>query len=167
MKHMAAALLVIMALAPAAQAGDHKGDYKKSKSIVDIAVSNDSFSTLVTALEAAGLVETLQGDGPFTVFAPTNEAFAKLPRETLDALLKPENRKKLQAVLTYHVVAGNVTSGEVVKLSAAETVQGEKVKIEVRDGNVMIDDAKVVTADVMAANGVIHVIDTVILPENL
>lgn len=135
---------------------------KPSKDIVDIAVEAGSFNTLVTAVKTAGLVETLKGDGPFTVFAPTDEAFAKLPKGTLEALLA--DKEKLTAILTYHVVAGNVTSDQVIKLNEAKTVNGDKVQIKVSSGTVMIDDAKVVKADIKASNGVIHVIDTVILP---
>ncbi|HEX8913592.1 MAG TPA: fasciclin domain-containing protein, partial [Humisphaera sp.] len=119
---------------------------------------------VAAALTAAGLVDTLKGAGPFTVFAPTDEAFAKLPAGTVETLLKPENKEKLKAVLTYHVVAGKVTSKEVVTLNSAKTVQGGEVKIAVKDGKVMINDATVTTADVAASNGVIHVIDKVILP---
>ncbi len=130
--------------------------------IVDVAVAAGSFNTLAAALQAAGLVETLKGTGPFTVFAPTDEAFAKLPEGTVEALLK--DKEKLTAILTYHVVAGRVTSGQVVKMDAAQTVNGKSVTIRVKDGKVMIDDATVIKADVEATNGVIHVIDRVILP---
>ena len=133
--------------------------------IVDTAVSAGSFNTLVAAVKAAGLVETLKGEGPFTVFAPTDEAFAKIPAATLKELLKPENKKKLASILTYHVVAGKVTAADVVKLSEATTVNGQKVKIKVVDGKVMIDGATVVKADIDCKNGVVHVIDAVIMPE--
>jgi uncharacterized surface protein with fasciclin (FAS1) repeats len=133
-----------------------------TKDIVDTAVAAGSFKTLATALGAAGLVDTLKGAGPFTVFAPTDEAFAKLPKGTLDALLK--DKAKLTAILTYHVVAGKVLAADVVKLKTAKTLQGQNVKIDASNG-VKINDAKVVTADVMASNGVIHVIDTVLLPQ--
>ncbi len=129
--------------------------------IVEVARSNGSFKTLLTAIEAAGLTDTLRGDGPFTVFAPTDEAFAKLPKETLDALLK--DKAKLTAILTYHVVAGKVMAADVVKLAEAKTVQGQSVRISATDG-VKVDNAKVVKTDVPATNGVIHVIDTVIIP---
>lgn len=132
--------------------------------IVDTAVAAGSFNTLATALTEAGLVETLKGPGPFTVFAPTDEAFSKLPAGTLENLLKPENKDKLVSILTYHVVPGEVTSDQVVKLDSAETVNGKKVKIKVKNGKVMVDNATVVTTDIMASNGVIHVIDEVILP---
>lgn len=135
------------------------------KDIVGVAAANDDFSTLVAAVKAAELVETLQGDGPFTVFAPNNAAFAKLPEGTVAELLKPENREKLTAILTYHVVAGKVMAADVVKLTEAATVQGQKVKIEVKDGTVHVDGAKVIATDIKCSNGVIHVIDSVILPE--
>ena len=135
------------------------------KTIVENAV-NSKFNTLVAAAKAAGLVETLSGDGPFTVFAPTDEAFAKLPEGTVASLLKPENKEKLVGILKYHVVSGNVMAKDVVKLSSAKTVQGSDVKIKVTDGKVSINDAKVVKADVKCKNGVIHVIDSVILPKS-
>ena len=134
------------------------------KDIVDTAVAAGSFKTLVAAVQAAGLVETLKGKGPFTVFAPTDEAFAKLPAGTVESLLKPENKEKLVAVLTYHVVPGKVMAADVVKLTEAPTVQGSKAKVKVADGMVMIDNAKVVKTDIETSNGVIHVIDAVILP---
>jgi len=132
--------------------------------IVDTAVAAGSFSTLVAAVQAAGLVETLKGDGPFTVFAPTDEAFAKLPAGTVEMLLQPENKDKLVAVLTYHVVAGKVMSGDIAgKRVAPETVQGRPIAVNATSG-VMVNDARVVAADVEATNGVIHVIDKVLLP---
>ena len=131
------------------------------KDIVDSAVAAGSFKTLVAAVTAAGLVETLKGNGPFTVFAPTDEAFAKLPKGTVEALLA--DIPKLTSILTYHVVSGKVTAGQVVELSEAKTVQGSMVKIDASNG-VMINNSKVVAADVMASNGVIHVIDTVLIP---
>lgn len=131
--------------------------------IVDTAVSAGSFKTLVKAVQAAGLVDTLKGPGPFTVFAPTDEAFAKLPAGTLQSLLA--NPEQLKQVLTYHVVAGKVMAADVVKLKEAKTVQGSAAKIKVSGGNVMIDNAKVVKTDIVCDNGVIHVIDTVILPK--
>ena len=133
--------------------------------IVDTAVKAGSFKTLVTAAKAAGLVDVLKSDGPLTVFAPTDEAFAKLPKGTVESLLKPENRDKLKAILTYHVVPGKVGAADVVKLDAAKTVQGQSVAIAVKDGKVKIDGATVVKADVWTTNGVIHVIDSVILPK--
>jgi uncharacterized surface protein with fasciclin (FAS1) repeats len=132
--------------------------------IVDTAVGAGSFKTLVAAVQAAGLAETLKGDGPFTVFAPTDAAFAKLPKGTVADLLKPENKAKLQAILTYHVVAGTVKAADVVKLNGAKTVQGQQVDIAVKNGKVMVDGANVVKTDIETSNGVIHVIDSVILP---
>jgi uncharacterized surface protein with fasciclin (FAS1) repeats len=135
------------------------------KTIVENAAANEDFSTLVAAVKAADLVETLSGKGPFTVFAPTNAAFAKLPEATLADLLKPENKAKLAGILTYHVVAGKVMAKDVVELKSAKTVQGSKVKIKVKDGTVMVGGAKVVKTDIACKNGVIHVIDAVILPK--
>ncbi|WP_315852998.1 fasciclin domain-containing protein [Candidatus Laterigemmans baculatus] len=133
--------------------------------MVDTAVSAGNFKTRVTAVKAADLVETLKGEGPFTVFAPTDEAFAKLPEGTLESLLKPENKEKLVSISTYHVVPGKGMAKDVVKLKMAKTVQGSSVKITVKDGKVMVDDANVVKTDIGASNGVIHVIDSVILPK--
>jgi transforming growth factor-beta-induced protein len=133
--------------------------------IVDTAVAAGSFKTLATALTAADLVTTLKGKGPFTVFAPTDAAFAKLPAGTLESLLKPENKAKLASILTYHVVAGNVKAADVVKLKEAKTVNGQSVKISVDGGKVKVDGANVVTTDIAATNGTIHVIDAVILPK--
>ncbi len=130
--------------------------------IVDVAVSNGSFKTLVAAVQAAGLVDTLKGKGPYTVFAPTDEAFAKLPKGTVESLLK--DIPKLTSILTYHVVPGKVTAAEVMKLTTAKTVQGQSVSFQM-NGGVKVNGANVVKADVMADNGVIHVIDTVILPK--
>jgi transforming growth factor-beta-induced protein len=135
------------------------------KDIVDTAVGAGDFTTLVAAVQAAGLVETLKGDGPFTVFAPTDAAFAKLPAGTVETLLKPENKDKLVAILTYHVVPGKVMAGDVVKLTEAKTVQGKSASVKVVGDAVMIDGAKVVKTDIPCTNGVIHVIDAVILPE--
>ena len=136
------------------------------KTVVEVAVENDDFKTLVAAVKAAGLVETLSGKGPFTVFAPTDAAFKKIPKETLAELLKPENKKKLAAILTSHVVSGKVMAKDVVNLKEAKMVQGGKAKITVKDGTVMIDKAKVVKTDIPCKNGVIHVIDTVIMPKD-
>ena len=145
--------------------GDHAKTVSKDKQdIVDTAVSAGSFTTLAAALQAAGLVETLKGEGPFTVFAPTDEAFAKLPEGTVENLLKPENVEQLRAVLTYHVVAGKVKAKDVVKMNDATTVQGGKLAIVTEGDKVMINGATVTAADVWASNGVIHVIDTVLLP---
>jgi uncharacterized surface protein with fasciclin (FAS1) repeats len=132
--------------------------------IVDTAIAG-KFNTLVAAVKAAGLVETLKGPGPFTVFAPTDEAFAKLPAGTLEMLLKPENKAKLAGILTYHVVAGKVMAADVVKLTSAKTVQGTDVKIQAMGGHVMLNNATVTKTDIATSNGVIHVIDTVLLPK--
>ena len=145
-------------------AGGHSKSGYGKKDIVDTAVSAGSFNTLVAAVKAADLVETLKSDGPFTVFAPTDEAFAKLPDGTLESLLKPENKAKLQAILTYHVVPGRVMAKDVVAISSAKTVNGQNVMVKTDMGNVMINNAKVIKTDIMTSNGVIHVIDTVILP---
>ena len=131
--------------------------------IVETAIAAGNFSTLAQALTAAGLVETLKGEGPFTVFAPTDQAFAKLPQQTLSDLLKPENQDKLTAILTYHVVPGKFMARQVANITQATTVQGQLVKVDTSDG-VRINDAKVIAADIEASNGVIHVIDTVLLP---
>jgi len=133
--------------------------------IVTTAIGAGSFKTLVAAVQAAGLVETLKGDGPFTVFAPTDEAFAKLPKETLAELLKPENKAKLAAILPYHVVPGKVMAAEVVKLTEAKTVQGSSAKVTVDQGTVKVDAATVTKTDIACKNGVIHIIDSVILPK--
>ncbi len=135
-----------------------------SKDIVDTAVANGSFKTLAAALQAAGLVETLKGNGPFTVFAPTDAAFAKLPAGTVETLLKPENKEKLRQILTYHVVAGRVGSSEVTKMTSAKAVSGGSIRVGVKGSDVMVNDARVVTPDVAASNGVIHVIDSVLMP---
>lgn len=132
--------------------------------IVDTAVAAGAFKTLVAAVQAAGLVETLKGGGPFTVFAPTDDAFRKLPEGVVADLLKPENLAKLQSVLTYHVVSGKVLASDVVKLKSAATLQGQELKIDTNDG-VKIDGANVVQTDIACSNGVIHVIDSVVLPK--
>jgi uncharacterized surface protein with fasciclin (FAS1) repeats len=142
-------------------------DSNKSKDIVETATAAGSFKTLAKALEAADLVDTLKGKGPYTVFAPTDEAFARLPAATLNDLLKPENKKQLQRILTYHVVPGRVTASEVVKLSTATAVSGDTLDIKSQGNTVMVDDARVVKTDVNASNGVIHVIDAVILPDDV
>lgn len=155
----AAALLVtgagLPALASAAEG---------AKDIVTTAVEAGQFKTLAAALKAAGLVETLKGPGPFTVFAPTDEAFAKLPAGTVDNLLKPENKAKLTSILTYHVVSGNVKAADVVKLKEAKTVEGQSVKISAMGGKVKVNDSNVVKTDIAASNGTIHVIDAVLMP---
>lgn len=165
MKFRTLSMIALVAGASLVAFNPVNAQYGDEKDIVDTAVAAGDFGTLATALEAADLVGTLKGDGPFTVFAPTDAAFAKLPAGTVDNLLKPENKDQLVAVLTYHVVPGKVTSDQVVNLNSATTVNGQDVTIEVMDGAVHVDNATVVTADVMASNGVIHVIDEVILPE--
>ncbi|HEX6316811.1 MAG TPA: fasciclin domain-containing protein [Gemmatimonadaceae bacterium] len=162
MKHMPTKFLSTAAfLATAATAGAQ--DATPTKDIVETAVAAGSFKTLVAAVQAAGLVETLKGKGPFTVFAPTDEAFAKLPAGTVEALLK--DKAKLAAILTYHVVPGDVRAAQAMKLTSAKTVNGQSLKVMTRDGSVMIDNARVVKADIVTTNGVIHVIDTVVLPK--
>lgn len=156
-----AVVMLGLTVSVAAQA-DHHG---MKKDIVDVAVENGSFATLVAAVKAADLVDTLKGKGPFTVFAPNDDAFAKLPAGTVESLLEPENKDKLVAILTYHVVPGKVMAADVVKLESAANVQGQEVAIKVADGTVMVDHATVIAADVKASNGVIHVIDTVIMPK--
>ena len=157
-----AALSLSLIASTSALAG---GSKMPTKDIVDTAVSAGSFKTLTTALAAAGLVETLKGKGPFTVFAPTDEAFAKLPAGTVESLLKPANKQKLTAILTYHVVAGNVKAADVVKLSSAKTLNGKLITIKTVGGKVLINGATVVKADIAATNGTIHVIDTVLMPK--
>ncbi|MBA3948748.1 MAG: fasciclin domain-containing protein [Acidobacteria bacterium] len=137
----------------------------QQKDIVDTAVAAGSFKTLAAALTAAGLVDTLKGKGPFTVFAPTDDAFAKLPAGTVESLLKPENKAKLVRLLTYHVVAGKVMAADVVKVTSAKAVSGDTIMVKVANGGVTVDNANVVKTDIAASNGVIHVIDTVIMPK--
>jgi uncharacterized surface protein with fasciclin (FAS1) repeats len=146
-------------------AHNHK-EKASTMDIVDVAASNESFSTLVAAVKAAGLVDALKGEGPLTVFAPTNEAFAKLPAGTVEDLLKPENKDMLIAVLTYHVVPGKVMATDVVKVTSATSLQGQNITVKVEGSTVMVDNATVVQTDIAASNGVIHVIDTVILPKS-
>jgi len=136
---------------------------EKQFDIIDTALSAGNFSTMAAALGAAGLIETLKGDGPFTVFAPTDEAFSKIPAATLSELLQPENKENLVAILTYHVVSGRVTADEVTNLESATSLQGQTVKISTKDG-IRINDARVLTPDVQATNGVIHIIDAVLIP---
>jgi uncharacterized surface protein with fasciclin (FAS1) repeats len=159
-------LSVLSLLAVAAVSPLFADDKKPAaKDIVGTAAGIEDFSTLVAAVKAAGLVETLQGKGPFTVFAPTNEAFKKLPAGTVESLLKPENKAKLVAILTYHVVPGKVMAADVVKVKSAKSVQGGDIAVEVKDGGVILNGkSKVVKTDVETSNGVIHVIDQVILP---
>lgn len=142
----------------------HMKGEKSDNDIVDVAVANGNFNTLAAALKAAGLVDVLKGDGPFTVFAPTDEAFAKLPEGTVENLLKPENIDQLKAVLTYHLVSGKVLATDVAKIEKATTVNGADINIAVDGTNVDINNSRVVMADVVASNGVIHVVDTVLLP---
>lgn len=151
-KYITAGMIVAAAALPA-----------KAADIVDTAVAAGSFTTLVAAVQAAGLVDTLKGEGPFTVFAPTDEAFAALPAGTVDDLLKPENKDKLVAILTYHVVSGKVMSTDLKDDMMAKTVEGAEIKIDL-DNGVMVNDANVVKADIVVDNGVIHVIDKVIMP---
>ena len=151
--------LFTLAISMFAAAGHHG----MKKDIVDTAIAAGDFNKLVTAVKAAGLVETLKGEGPFTVFAPTDAAFAKVPKDTLNALLA--DKAALANVLTYHVVAGKVMAADAVKLTSAATVQGQSVSIAVKDGKVYVDGAQVVATDIKASNGVIHVIDAVILPK--
>lgn len=150
------ALVLSLSVAPSARAAE------PAKDIVDTAVAAGSFTTLATALKAADLVDTLKGKGPFTVFAPTDEAFKKLPAGALDGLLA--DKAKLKKVLTYHVVAGKVMASDVVKIKEAKTVEGSAAKVSVKGNDVFIDGAKVVKTDIVASNGVIHVIDAVIMP---
>ena len=154
--------LLVAAVAVAALSAPSPDQADSHKDIVDTAVAAGSFKTLAAALQAAGLIDTLKGPGPFTVFAPTDEAFAKIPKAALDALIA--DKAKLTKVLTYHVVAGKVMAADVVKLKEAKTLEGQMVKISAANG-VMVNNAKVVKADVEASNGVIHVIDTVLMPQ--
>ncbi len=156
--------LMVLMLAVALMAGTFVSARDNHKNIVETAVEAGGFTTLAKALEATGLIETLQGKGPFTVFAPTDEAFAKLPPGTLQSLLN--NKEKLKEILLYHVVSGKVMAKDVVKLKSAKTVQGSSIQISARNGKVMIDNAIVIKADISASNGVIHVIDSVILPKS-
>ena len=167
---MTAAAIVGMALAAGATIAETPGKNMvqvaaaSDKNIVETASAAGQFKTLTAAINAANLAETLKGSGPFTVFAPTDAAFAKLPAGTVETLLKPENRDRLAAILTYHVVPGKVMAAEVTKLDEAKTVNGRMIDVSTSGGTVMVNDAKVITADIPASNGIIHVIDTVILP---
>ena len=158
------ALVALIAATASFSATDVKAE-TAGKTIVEIAAGAEDFSTLVAAVKAADLVDVLSSKGPFTVFAPTNEAFAKLPEGTVESLLKPENKDKLIAVLKYHVVPGKVMAKDVVKVDSAKTAQGSSVTVTVEGKTVKVDNAKVVKTDIEASNGVIHVIDTVIIPE--
>jgi uncharacterized surface protein with fasciclin (FAS1) repeats len=159
-KILTVAILTIFLSATALIASSHT-----KKDIVDTAVGAGSFNTLVAAVQAADLVDTLKSEGPFTVFAPTDDAFAKLPAGTVEDLLKPENKDKLKAILTYHVVSGKYMAKDVVTMKMAETVNGQSFMINMDADTVMVDNAKVVQTDIECSNGVIHVIDTVILPK--
>ena len=162
LRHCAAAVaLTSVSLIASAQMTDTMA----KKDIVDTAIAAGDFKTLATALKAAGLVDTLKGKGPYTVFAPTDAAFAKLPAGTVESLLKPENKAKLTSILTYHVVAGDVKAADVVKLTSAKTLNGQSVTVKAQSGMVMIDGAHVVKADIAASNGTIHVIDSVLMPK--
>lgn len=164
MKKVILTIAVVALVGAFAVASNAKNTNKQD--IVDTAVAADSFTTLVAAVKAAGLVETLKGDGPFTVFAPTDDAFAKLPAGTVENLLKPENKAQLISILTYHVVPGKVMAADVVTLSSAKTVEGQSVTVKSSNEGVMIDNAKVLKTDIDCSNGVIHVIDSVILPKS-
>ncbi|TWU63121.1 MULTISPECIES: fasciclin domain-containing protein [Crateriforma] len=166
MKRFMLTLAALMIVPAVAKADDHKSGEHAQKNIVETAVGADGFKTLVAAVKAGGLVETLSGEGPFTVFAPTDDAFGKLPKGTLETLLKPENKDQLVGILKYHVVAAKAPAAKVVKLDSAKTLNGN-VKIEVTDEGVILNDkVKVVKTDIMCSNGVIHVIDAVLLPSN-
>ncbi|MCB1222120.1 MAG: fasciclin domain-containing protein [Planctomycetales bacterium] len=164
------ALVLSILVAASASAGHHEGDKgkdskeAKAMDIVDTAASAGTFNTLLAAAKAAGLVDALKGDGPLTVFAPTDEAFAALPEGTVERLLLPENKDKLAEILLYHVVSGKVVAEQAVKLESAPTLAGQELSLMVKDGTLMIDNASVVAADVMASNGVIHVINAVLIP---
>jgi uncharacterized surface protein with fasciclin (FAS1) repeats len=167
---MTAAVFVGMALAAGATVAETPSKSTvqlaaaTDKNVVETALAAGQFKTLTAAIDAAGLGETLKGPGPFTVFAPTDAAFAKLPAGTVENLLKPENRDKLAAILTYHVVPGRVTAAEVTQLDEAKTANGQKIDVRASGGTVMVNNAKVITTDIPASNGIIHVIDTVMLP---
>ena len=161
MKHVAIVLAALLAVPAFA------GEHGTKKDVVEVAVSAGSFNTLATALQAAGLVDTLKGAGPFTVFAPTDEAFAALPKGTLEKLLLPENKAKLQQVLTYHVVSGRLNAAQIVRMTSSRTVNGASLSISAAGKGVRVGDANVVKTDIPASNGVIHVIDRVLLPPGL
>jgi uncharacterized surface protein with fasciclin (FAS1) repeats len=163
-RRKASRIVAGLTLTLAALSGASHADEMKSADIVDTAVKAGTFKTLTAALQSAGLVETLKGDGPFTVFAPTDAAFAKLPAGTVESLLKPENKDKLTSILTYHVVPGSVKAAQVAGMSSAKTVNGDTVMFKAQTNKVMVDNATVVKADIVASNGVIHVVDTVLMP---
>ncbi len=159
-------MLILISISLAPLGCNDNGEVQMfKKDIVDTAVSAGNFNTLVTAVKAAGLVETLKSRGPFTVFAPTDDAFAKLPQGTVENLLKPQNKEKLASILTYHVVAGKVMAADVVKLSHAKTVNGQSLSIKTYGNTVKVDSANVIKTDIKCSNGVIHVIDAVVLPK--
>lgn len=164
MMKLSVSILLLIGLSMTFLGCDESENMVTAKDIVDTAVSSDDFNTLVTAVKAADLVDTLKSEGPFTVFAPTDEAFGKLPEGTLDDLLKPENKEKLASILTYHVVAGKVMAADVVNINEAQTVNGEYLSITTSGGTVKVDNANVIKTDIECSNGVIHVIDAVILP---
>ena len=159
-------MLAVFGAQPLAAKVDVPGKTAKQANIVDTAVAAGQFKTLAAALEAAGLIDALTGEGPFTVFAPTDEAFAKLPAGTVESLLKPENKEKLKSILLYHVVPGNITAKQVMKLNGrtVKTLEGRSIKVSTMNG-VTVDDARVTKTDIQASNGVIHVIDTVLAPK--
>ena len=159
-------MLAVFGAQPLSAKVDVAEETAKRANIVETAVAAGQFKTLAAALEAAGLIDALTGEGPFTVFAPTDEAFAKLPAGTVESLLKPENKEKLKAILLYHVVSGNVTAKQVMKLNGrtVKTLEGASIKVSTKHG-VTVDDARVTKTDIQAANGVIHVIDTVLMPK--
>jgi uncharacterized surface protein with fasciclin (FAS1) repeats len=157
------ALVAILAVSLPAQA-QHMSSSTYDKDIVETAMAAGQFNTLLAAAQAAGLVDVLQSEGPFTVFAPTDEAFAKLPEGTVEELLKPENRDKLAAILTYHVVSGKLMAEDVVGMSELKSVQGDMLEVSLKHGKAYIDDAQIIKTDISASNGVIHVIDSVVLP---
>jgi len=159
-------LTAVALLASVSVASANYGKKEKSMDIVDTAVAAGSFETLAAALGAADLVDTLKGKGPFTVFAPTDEAFAKLPAGTVESLLKPENKDQLVDILTYHVVAGKVPAATALTLDKAEALNGKTIMLSVKDGSLFLNDSKVITTDIMTSNGVIHVIDTVLIPSS-
>ncbi len=164
MKKFGSILLVAIVFMASSFTVKNENVHEVEADIVDLAVSQDFLTTLVAAVKAGDLVDVLKGDGPFTVFAPTNDAFAKLPAGTVENLLKPENKDQLVAVLTYHVVPGKVMSGDLSNGMKAKTVQGSEITVTLKDGKAMINDATVTAADIEAENGVVHVIDSVILP---
>jgi uncharacterized surface protein with fasciclin (FAS1) repeats len=160
-----AVLTAVLALALPLDAQMSMRGEDNEKDIVETAIAAGSFETLVAAVQAAGLVEVLQGEGPFTVFAPTDEAFAKLPAGTVETLLKPENREQLTAILTYHVVPGRLMAEDVLKMETLRTVQGQKIDVSLKYEKAYVGNARIIKTDIETSNGVIHVIDTVILPE--